>query len=40
MRTIDLGAVGFTVPTIAVGCMRINRDEWYPIFLAAGNVLP
>jgi len=27
MRTIDLGGVGFTVPTIAVGCMRINRDE-------------
>jgi predicted oxidoreductase len=27
MRTIDLGGVGFAVPTIAVGCMRINRDE-------------
>ena len=27
MRTIDLGGVGFAVPAIAVGCMRINRDE-------------
>jgi len=26
MRTIDLGGAGFAVPTIAVGCMRINRD--------------
>ena len=27
MRTIDLGAAGFTVPTLAVGCMRISGDK-------------
>ncbi|MCQ2510535.1 MAG: hypothetical protein MJ116_08760 [Lachnospiraceae bacterium] len=51
MKTIKFGTKRTVAPTIVIGCMRLSeilkaceirltREEWYALYLAAGHPLP